>query len=137
MGSAEAKRMSQMDICLNCKRVTCPGACDLIFPKRRSKPRGESKLYTAFGEKGTMKDFAERYGITHNALYYRVETCGLSMEAAIRKDTPRERNKQVAEDMTARELAWHVGVSVPTVYGRLKQGWSAGEIVEFYGGRKR
>ena len=83
--------MGSIDVCLNCKRVDCPGVCDAMAgaSENRTRRTGERNIarryYTAFGETESLYYFATKYKLRPYLLYNRVNRYGMTMEEAITK----------------------------------------------------
>lgn len=78
-------------MCLNCRRVECPGECDAMFraSENRTRRAGDRnnarRYYTAFGETESLYYFATKYKLRPYLLYQRVNKYGMTLEEAITK----------------------------------------------------
>lgn len=81
--------MGSIDVCLNCRRVDCPGECDAMTgaSENRTRRTGDRnnvrRYYTAFGETESLYYFAQKYKLRPYLLYNRVNRFGMTMEEAI------------------------------------------------------
>lgn len=83
--------MGSIDVCLNCRRVDCPGECDAIAGASENRTRRTGnrnavrRYYTAFGETESLYYFATKYKLRPYLLYERMYKYGMTMEEAITK----------------------------------------------------
>lgn len=72
-------------ICTHCIKPDCPGECATYNAAKKIIVDGCSNvaLYTYKGVTMTLKDWADKLGISYIGLYHRIKTRGMSIEQAI------------------------------------------------------
>ena len=135
-------------LCMNCTREDCEGICmeykqlmrDLYNvrrirrrPKAERVPGNESGLYTAFGERHTVWEWSQIYGIRYKTLYERIRRSGMTMEEALTRPLKKASIPKVytvgGESRTIKEWSQVTGLSLNTIYARLARGWTPGQAV--------
>lgn len=131
---------AMIDVCLTCRRGSCPGNCDQVRLAGDAGGGQGDGLYEYRGIRLPLNEWARRFEIDHAALWHRVHKKGWSIERAL---TTPVRAKRRQYSMTVRgkpvsmiELAAHCNIAMSTVAYRAKQGWTGDQIVEHYGGKR-
>lgn len=99
--------------------------CRWATPKEQARNR-KASLKTETGE--SLKDYAERNGITYSALVYRVKS-GMSLDDALKKGEHKlnEDVKKKLNGKTLRQLEKESGIPRGTLRYRLAHGWTIEE----------
>lgn len=71
---------------------------------------------------------AVEYGINYYTLRYRIDKMGMSLDEALNLP-PRPRRKY---NFDVKQAAKDIGISEPTIYQRLRDGWTLNEISKKY-----
>lgn len=109
--------MREYEMCLNCRRMKCPGECDAVNGTPRTR---KGRCYTAFGETADLRYFVEKYGIPKTTLYQRVNRYGMTMEEAImRGKYEKPTYEAFGQKKTMREWARKYGIDLNTLRGRV------------------
>lgn len=132
---------AMIDVCLTCRRGSCPGNCDRVRLAEDAGGKGDGQgdgLYEYRGLRLPLNEWARRYDMDRGTLFQRVCRKGWSMERALNTPVRAKRRKYSmiagGRPVSMLDLAAQCSISLSTVVYRAKQGWTGDMIVEKYGG---
>ena len=141
MGAFIADTQEMIEVCLNCRRVTCTGNCTDIQMAGSAMAEAEvcGELYTWRGLTLTLGEWVRRYEIDRTTLWWRVKRKGWRLERALHTPVRGKRRKYTltadGAPVSVAELAARCDVSIGTIEYRVKQGWTGDRILAHYGGQ--
>ena len=145
--SVDSDHPALVEMCMNCRYTDCPGICtdyknklreihNIRRIKRRPKAErvaDESKYYEAFGERHSIWEWSQMYGMRYKTLYERIRRSGMTMEEALTRPLQKASIPTIytvnGMSKSIKEWSQTTGLSQNTIYSRLARSWPFDEAV--------
>lgn len=124
-----------MEICLNCKRINCPGECNKIREaKKGDKSRSRGAKYEVDGQIKTLKEWAYSYGIPLDTLKSRMKHMPLKKALNLGARQKTITYTAYGKTLTFREWGELLGVKPEKLRGRAQRGQKPEKVLKEYKG---